>query len=879
MQNRPKNLLFRTDAIIRMKAGLDILADAVKETLGPRGRNVIIERSFGSPTVTKDGVSVAKEIDLKDPYENMGAQMAKDVAAKTGDEAGDGPQPLYSKVLTPTGFVPMGGIKVGDTICGTNNTIQEVLGVYPKGDKEIVKVHFSSGRVVECCEDHVWDVTTNYGRRAVTTTRDMIATGAYSEQVNGNKRFNFYTPKTSVDFQEGADLPLDPYLLGVLLGDGSLSALTSKDASIEISLGSSKEHILAKLVLPTGFELSTSWVASKHYYRVKIKGADSEGRSFHDILQQLGILGTNSATKYIPVGYLYSSIETRSQLLQGLLDTDGHIGTRGLFEFSTVSDQLKNDFETLFLSLGRSCCYHLHTRDNDADSYSDRPIHRFSELKGYKYGENIVHLERTGVMTPMQCIKVSNPDSLYITDGFIVTHNTTTSVVLAQAITAEGLKALTTGGSPVEIKRGMDKAASLLIEELIGMAQPVTTLEDIIRVGAISANNERSVGEVLAEAIDKVGKDGVITIEESGVDGLTLGLLEGMELPEGYISKHFNTEQQTSSEISITSPVIFLINKDVSTINELAPALNDILKAPDKAPVLIIAKGFSKPVIDAMVVNVLKGNIKIVAIRVPGYGEQRDNIMYDIATATGGTIFGDESSGAVSLDKATLEFMGQAGKVVVGKSKTIIYNPLGDATAIQERIAALKDEVDNTKSEYDKEKILDRIAKLSGGIAVIGVGGNSEVEIKELRDRVEDAMHATRAAVAMGVVPGGGVALIVARKNVLAGPNMPVLTGEQKVGFDIVMSAVEAPIRNIVLNAGGRPDVIVDKILSGEAAGYNAHTATYEDLMVTGVIDPVKVTTTALRNSVSIAGMLLTSSCAIVYDRSADQAPQMMDGI
>jgi chaperonin GroEL len=546
MQNRPKTLIFGTDAITHMKNGLDQLANAVKVTLGPRGRNVTIERSFGSPTITKDGVSVAKEVDLKDPFENMGAQMAKDIAAKTGDEAGDG---------------------------------------------------------------------------------------------------------------------------------------------------------------------------------------------------------------------------------------------------------------------------------------------------------------------------------------------TTTATVLAQALVAEGLKAITTGGSPVEIKRGMDKAAGLRIDELMGMAQPVKTLEDIIRVGTISANNERSVGEVLADAIDKVGKDGVITIEESGEDGLTLGLLEGMELSEGYLSKHFNTEQQTTSDITFTSPVIFLINKDVGTLNELAPALNNLLKAPEKPPVLLIAKSFSKPVLDGLVANVLRGNIKVAAIRVPGFGENRDNILYDIATATGGLIYGDESSGASPLDKADLDGMGQAGKIIISKSKTVVYNPLGEPAAIQERINALKEEVDKTKSEYDKEKILDRIAKLSGGIAVIGVGGNSEVEIKELRDRVEDAMHATRAAVAMGVVPGGGVALITARKRVLSGPNIPALSPEQRVGFDIVMNSVEAPIRNIIINAGGRPDVVVDKILSGEALGYNAHTATYEDLFETGVIDPVKVTTTALRNSVSIAGMLLTTSCAIVYDRTADQGAQMVDGI
>lgn len=869
MNEKPRQLVFDEENLNKLRAGVDKLANAVKVTLGPKGRNVIIERPYGSPSVTKDGVSVAKEVELLDPIENLGAQMAKDVAAKTCDEAGDGPQPLYSKVFTPTGFTTMGNLKVGDTVCGTNNTFQEVIGVYPKGEKEIIKITFSNGRVVECCEDHVWDITTRNGQRKVITVREMLSNGVFHEDSEGNKRYNFYVPKTSVDFVN-TNFILDPYLLGVLLGDGSLSSL---DGNIEISIGARKEHIIAKLVLPQGFSTSISWVENKNYYRIKIKGKDSNGDTFQNVLQKIGLLGTTSLTKYIPKEYLYSSLEDRNQLLQGLLDTDGYMNNRGLFEFSTVSDQMKIDFESLCLSMGRFINYRFHTRENDEGSYSDRPIHRFIELKGYKYGDKIIQIERTGEKTQMQCIKVSNPDNLYITDGFVVTHNTTTATVLAQAIMNEGITSIIAGKvNPVELKRGMDKAVNAIVAELREIAIPVDgNLETIARVGSVSANNEREVGDILAEAIDKVGRDGVITIEESDKQGLSLSEIQGIEFNEGLMSQAF-LQDPNDREIRFEQPTFFIVNKDISSSTEIAAGLKSALQRDDPAQLVLVCRGCVKTVIDQSALMVKTGRVRMIMVKAPGYKEQQENFIRDLAIATGATVYGETTNGDTSLGLAKVQDMGQAESLKITMSKTTILNPMGDSEKVLSRIESLRAIVEETKSEYDREKLLDRIAKLSGAVAVINVGGRSEVEVKELRDRVEDAMHATRAAVEEGIVAGGGAALLQVRAKARKAIKLQKLPLEQHLGTEIVFKAIEAPLLNILFNAGVnserlRPDVVLDRIQSGKEKGYNAYTEKFEDLVETGIIDPVKVTITALRNAVSIAGMLLTTSCSITYDR------------
>lgn len=448
---------------------------------------------------------------------------------------------------------------------------------------------------------------------------------------------------------------------------------------------------------------------------------------------------------------------------------------------------------------------------------------------------------------------------------------TTTATVLAQALVNEGLVRVVNGVSPVEIKRGMDKAVKYLCDELDKMAIPVTDTETIARVGAISANNEREVGDLLAQAIDAVGNDGVITIEESDREGMGLQLVEGMALSEGMVNKGFITEANMN-EITFDDAVFFLINKEISTLQDILPGMNSIISAkPSAPPVVIVCKGITQPALLGFLRNVAKGVIRAVIIRAPGYREQQDNILMDLAVATGGSLYGDVNT---PLSEAKVEDMGQVGRVMVTRSKTIIQSPKGDSTQVQERIQSLRASLQDMKSEYDKDRTMERISRLAGAVAVINIGGQSEVEVKELRDRVEDAMHATRAAVQEGVVAGGGTALIRACSKVrkLHAKEVKSLPADQQIGVELVYRAVEAPLLNILRNAGvdssrEAPEVIVANIKSGKEKGYNAYTDTYEDLMETGVIDPVKVTKTALRNAASIAGMLLTTSCSVFYDR------------
>jgi len=424
----------------------------------------------------------------------------------------------------------------------------------------------------------------------------------------------------------------------------------------------------------------------------------------------------------------------------------------------------------------------------------------------------------------------------------------------------------------------MDKAVDLLTERLREESSPVDgDLEIIRRVGTISANNERAVGDVLAEAIDQVGRDGVITIEESGEDGLHLELVEGMEFSEGLMSRYLITEEN-ADEIVFDQPVFFIVNKEISMLSEIVNGINSVITSDEKPPIVLICKGVSKPALDGLIVNVRHGNARIAVIRAPGYREQQENLLQDIAVATGSVVFGD----TLPIAGATIEQMGQAEKVTVGTSKTLIVGPLGDSETVLNRVDALRKSLEKTSSEYDKEKILERIAKLSGAVAIVRVGGRSEVEVKELRDRVEDAMHATRAAVEEGIVPGGGVALLRAREASREKLSSLNLNEEQAIGAEIVFRAVEAPLRTILANAGIRSnkenaEVIIGRVVSGEQPGYNAYTGQYEDLLVSGVIDPVKVTITALKNAVSIAGMLLTSDCSIVYDREHQPAATIGD--
>ena len=445
---------------------------------------------------------------------------------------------------------------------------------------------------------------------------------------------------------------------------------------------------------------------------------------------------------------------------------------------------------------------------------------------------------------------------------------TTTATVLAQAIVAEGMKYVTAGMNPTDLKRGIDKAVAALVEELKNIAKPCDTSKEIAQVGSISANSDEQVGAIIAEAMEKVGKEGVITVEDGKSLENELDVVEGMQFDRGYLSPYFinDAEKQIAA---LDNPFVLLFDKKISNIRDLLPVLEQVAKA--SRPLLIIAEDVEGEALATLVVNNIRGILKTVAVKAPGFGDRRKAMLQDIAILTGGTVIAEEVG--LSLEKATLEDLGQAKRIEIGKENTTIIDGFGDAVQIEARVAEIRQQIETATSDYDKEKLQERVAKLAGGVAVIKVGAATEVEMKEKKDRVEDALHATRAAVEEGVVAGGGVALLRARAAL---ENLHTGNADQDAGVQIVLRAVESPLRQIVANAGGEPSVVVNKVLEGKGNyGYNAGSGEYGDMIEMGVLDPAKVTRSALQHAASIAGLMLTTDCMIA--EIPEEKPAMPD--
>ncbi len=448
---------------------------------------------------------------------------------------------------------------------------------------------------------------------------------------------------------------------------------------------------------------------------------------------------------------------------------------------------------------------------------------------------------------------------------------TTTATILTQAIVNEGLKNVTAGANPMDLKRGIDKAVNKVVDYIKTNAEVVgDNYDKIEQVATVSANNDPEIGKLLADAMRKVSKDGVITVEDSKTRDTTIGVTEGMQFDRGYLSGYFVTDTD-KMECVMDDPYILLYDKKISNLKEFLPILQPA--AESGRPLLVIAEDVDSEALTTLVVNRLRGGLKICAVKAPGFGDRRKAMLEDIAVLTGGVVISEEKG--LKLEQATLEMLGTAKKVTVDKENTIIVGGAGDKENIKERVQQIKNEIANTKSSYDKEKLQERLAKLAGGVAVLYVGANSEVEMKEKKDRVDDALCATRAAIEEGVVVGGGTTYIRAQKELetLKGDN-----ADEQTGINIVCRAIEEPLRQIVSNAGGEGAVVVDKVRQGEGDyGYNARTDTYEDLRAKGVIDPAKVERVALENAASIAGMFLTTECLIVdkpEEKPAMPAPQ-----
>ena len=448
---------------------------------------------------------------------------------------------------------------------------------------------------------------------------------------------------------------------------------------------------------------------------------------------------------------------------------------------------------------------------------------------------------------------------------------TTTATVLAQAMLREGLKAVAAGMNPMDLKRGIDKAVTNTVDGLRGLSKPTKDSTAIAQVGTISANGDEAIGEIIAEAMEKVGKEGVITVEEGKSLDNELDVVEGMQFDRGYLSPYFINDQDSMSA-ELEDPFILLHDKKVSNIRDLLPVLEGVAKSGK--PLLVISEDVEGEALATLVVNTIRGIVKVAAVKAPGFGDRRKAMLQDMAILTGGQVISEEVG--LSLEKATIDDLGRAKRVQVGKENTTLIDGAGKAADIKARVAQIQQQIEETTSDYDREKLQERVAKLAGGVAVIKVGAATEVEMKEKKARVEDALHSTRAAVEEGVVPGGGVALVRALKSLkgLEGDNE-----DQTMGISIARRAIYEPLRQIVANSGGEPSVVLNKVLDGKANfGFNAQTEEYGDLVKMGILDPTKVVRTALQNAASIAGLLVTTEATVAEKPKKDDGPAMPPG-
>ncbi|MCJ8163507.1 chaperonin GroEL [Pontibacter sp. E15-1] len=450
---------------------------------------------------------------------------------------------------------------------------------------------------------------------------------------------------------------------------------------------------------------------------------------------------------------------------------------------------------------------------------------------------------------------------------------TTTATVLAQAIYTAGIKNVAAGANPMDLKRGIDKAVHAVVENLRTQSKKIENSSEISQVGTISANNDAEIGKMIADAMDKVGKDGVITVEEAKGTETEVKTVEGMQFDRGYLSPYFVTNAE-KMEAEFENPYILIYDKKVSTMKELLPVLEQVVQTGKG--LVIVSEDVDGEALATLVVNKLRGSLKIAAVKAPGFGDRRKAMLEDIAILTGGTVISEERG--YKLENATLEYLGQAEKVIIDKDNTTLVNGAGQKDDIVARINQIKSQMEATTSDYDKEKLQERLAKLSGGVAILYIGASTEVEMKEKKDRVDDALHATRAAVEEGIVAGGGVALI---RAIDALNNIDVYNADEQTGVQIIKTALESPLRTIVSNAGGEGSVVVQAVREGKADyGYNARDNKYENMFQAGIIDPTKVTRLALENAASIAGLLLTTECVVSEDAEEDKgAPSMPGGM
>lgn len=858
MAQHSKQLIQDNEARAALLSGAKFMYDSVVSSYGPRGVNSIIQKTFGFPLVTRDGVTIARETYTRIPEKNLGAQLLLQASEETNRVAGDGPQPLWAKVLSPTGFVPMGDIETGMEVCGTNGSIQTVLGVYEKGEKEIYKVTLTDGRVVECCADHLWTVTdsTNEGIARTLTVRRMLETGlTIGREKNSHK---YYIQRNEVEFkQQSENMPIDSYTLGALLGDGALSGTMT----VELALGFKKRHILEKIKLPEGAIFRST--DREKYIRVKIPG-----RPMVDALKKVGLYGTKSEYKFIPEAYLYSSIESRKALLQGLLDTDGYINSKGVFEFSTVSPQLAADFSDLCRGLGYDLYTAVLTKNDSSGSYSRRPIFRIIQLKGRKFGMAIDSIEATGETTQMRCIKVSNADELYITDGYIVTHNTTATVGLAYQLMGLGVQAIAGGRHPMEVKDQIMADVELLVGQLEGMASLVKHGQ-LKQVATVSSGNAL-IGQLIAEAVEYVGDTGGINVEKAPIASIERVYQDGY-----FIQSGFETSQTPRKELN--NPFVLVVQRRLTTHGDAVTLLNNtftrlsstptntamplgpsnppLIKQGDVMPLIII--GNIEEQAYTTIANMMNQGVLDGAIIKPpmSFGAMGTQLLEDIAIYAGC----EPIIETTNLRDISIDLIGHSlERVVVTKSESTLFGLDNSSEAVQDRIKTLKAQIEAEEVDAINERLKDRLAKLEGKIAIFRIGGATNTVKEETEFRVEDAILATRAASRYGVVPGGGITLLELSKT--------------KGLSELTRNALQAVFKQLLINANLPAELKLDEALKAEAGyGFNLRAkGELVDMIKAGILDPSLVVEQIIRNGCSQAAELLAAGNMLVFEEDKE---------
>lgn len=884
---------------------MEVVSEIVGATLGPGGCPVLIERQeYGYPNlVTKDGVTVFRSLGFSNAIAHAIMETARDASVRTATEAGDGPQPLWSKILTPTGFVEMGAVEVGTEICGTNGTVQKVIGVYPKGPKRIVKVRFEDGQTVECCEDHLWSVTTNYGSEKTLTTREM-AKDFKKLANNDSYKHRYYVQKTEAHLDPLKRSLLDPYLIGVLIGDGSLS----DSGSIELCLGAPKEHIISKLLFPHGISAKSSWVPEKNSFRVKITGKTNDGRTMRDLLKEIGLRNCDSYAKHIPQGLFIATVGDRKALLQGLVDTDGHVNNHGRFEFSTVSDQLADDFQFLCQSLGKGLHRWTNNRKEGDGSYSTRPIHRLTELGGNKYGNKIVDIEITDKVTEMRCIKVSNPDQLYVTDGFVVTHNTTTATVLAEAIVryTHEYCAKNPKVSPQRVVRLLEKIFNSELEPAIRRMALKPDEKMLHAVAKCSANGDQALADAIMQCFELTGDDGNITIlEKSGPSKYEVEILKGYPVGIGYEDSCMRffpmfLNDRENNRVMLQKPVFILNFGTITDISQLfaimEPLAEDFSKwlflkkhpeagmaIPEEPPtnVVVVATGFSESVLGNLGKSFQNPDtLNIIPVLVPKTPIQNGamHFLQDLQALTGATIFDPIrrplSRGVRSDVGHQIEYfeMNRYRSNAVG---------VGDEGLLMARVEEVRKQIENEayESQMEHELLKERLGKLTGGIAKLTVVGASNGEIREKKDRAEDAACAVRGALKHGCLPGGCWALEKLCEDLNQDyyhRDHEKVTFEEQVVFGVLIPSLREPFQKLLSNCGFSEDEINETKdrLSGYILDHPDRPMIYDALEQkfvpaagSGVMDSTPAVLEAVRNSISIASLLGTLGGAVVFPR------------